>query len=38
MMEIKKHPLKNGMILIAFGVCLYTLLQTWVIFRRRSIR
>ena len=26
-MEIKKHPLKNGMILIAFGVCLYTLLQ-----------
>lgn len=27
MMEIKKHPLKNGMILIAFGVCLYTLLQ-----------
>ena len=26
-MDMKKHPLKNGMILIAFGVCLYTLLQ-----------
>lgn len=26
-MEKKNHPLKNGFILIAFGVCLYTMLQ-----------